>query len=256
MKFIGSNNLCFMEGKMKKVLNVCFLFIFGIIMVGCAKTYDFNYDDIKQNNTSSTVLTTELTLDVVNNNIYDLLVFESNESENFVFVDKGTVKYMSFIFSIINSEIDQIKKKYSITDMIEFITLDIEKQRVYIVPTSANENNLKDVFVIDFDIDEVLLTIDSYDKDSLISYHEVLSSINTSSILNAVLKSENELMLFSFLSGLDTVSKIALLEGFAPSYSVSENEIDFRVVAFDHNGIHFYEDESIIDIEETVVEVH
>jgi hypothetical protein len=211
---------------MKKVV-VGIIFILVVMsLFGCQKEYVFEVNDIILEDDSVFIEMDRITKDIVDDNHYSLGIWKSDDqtleiTHRYIFFNSESVKYFEFLFKILYKHEDEIIKAFKNLDDIGYITLDLEMNLIYIAPKSLSDNTLNDVLVLEEDFNLYAPEdINDISNEDLTKVWNQYKQIDIAPLVIDILNSEYSL--YNFATSLDTISNIALIEGYYPFYDLKE----------------------------------
>lgn len=257
---------------MKKTYILVSLIILSLGMTSCSLQVDFNAEDIRFQDTLEIINADALTSDNIDtleivfaywDNTYTIDSKEYLVSSYYMFDIKLAI-YLDFLFGVMWSKENDILNYFEDVDKIDFVTVNLEEERIYIGPKNLTDKTLKDVYVIEFDaeliINRDLSHIDSLEE--LSSLIEKFQSVNVAPILKSILHNEvnyenssiGSLDYYAYLMGaLDTINEISYVEGTYIILDVTYDGLNFRFLNLSEAiNIEFEVIPSNIEVNDTV----
>jgi|LGVF01.2.fsa_nt_gb hypothetical protein len=215
---------------MKKIIRIILFAIIIGALTACEEKYDFEIDEIQLESSPNNILIDDIDYDNIIseqiilgiwNNSY---IIDGEEQVNirYYIFDNNIYDYLYFLFGAMWSEQDKIIDHFNNVNNIGFISINLDEGRIYIGPKELTEKTKKDVYIVEFNVDEsVQNSTDIDDLNELTLLVNQYNSIDFSPILVVILQNRDSYAYTAFLSTIDTINELALIEGFYVYFGVS-----------------------------------
>jgi len=170
---------------MKKVSICLITLMFIVILTGCGNV-DFELNEISYQNDFETVLLEDIVTNTIESESYLVGVWENSNVEDsidyiYIFFENEILRYLHMYCFIISNYGDEIQKEFKDLEDIDYIYLDIDKERLYVVPNNQNEDELNNIYIVEID-SEVLERFLGESNQEYTKYLEIFSSVDFTNI--------------------------------------------------------------------------